>query len=195
MKTEKEFAVTSYSQRLEDAFVAECKEIGLSYAVLSLKMGGNRSVHFNPEWSDESGYNMPSKTCIVFDLGTQYSEALAYAKKVMEESKNKDLTYADVAEKLFASSSYYEIRNIINGFTATHHQLDKLLAINKMINVAAYLNPKKEKTDWSIRINQERNVVVNVGCSDMGQVRFASKELAQQVIEILGEDVIRLALS
>ena len=199
MKTEREFAVKSDSYALYEAFKKECEAIGLR-PIVSSPIGEIITALFLAPNSSRAGVSIFDQINLKpFNLGSQYSEALAYAKKVMEESKKKEVTYKDVVDFLLTKKECLVATSKClleeYQFCANLHQLEKLLAINKMMNVAAYLNPKKEKTDWSIRINQERNVVVNVGCSDMGQVRFVSKELAQQAIEILGEDVIKLALS
>ena len=208
MESNKEFAVKSDSFALYEAFKKDCEEIGWKWesGVLSPCLLNAFGKFF---FSKTKFYNhgfLISQCTKIFNLGFQYSEALTYAKKIVEESKKKELTYDDVAKELFYNKNvfYTESTGGINSGYAnpedpnnstTSLQLEKLLAINKMMNVAVYLNPKKEKTDWSIKINQEGNVAVNIGCSDVGQVRFASKELAQQAISILGEDVIRLALS
>lgn len=126
-----------------------------------------------------------------------------------QKAKNKKLTYEDVAKELFNNkvANYIESSGLVNNSkctgssitdpnnSTTSAQLEKLLAINKMMNVAVYLNPKKEEADWSIFIDRKGLIEVDNGFLNFGQTLFTSKESAQQAIEILGEDVVRLALS
>ncbi len=133
------------------------------------------------------------------------------------KSKKKQLTYEDIAEKLFYCSNkrYFispdgDIYNWMGGFdiydpnnAISEKQLEKLLAINKLMNVAKYLN-NDWKPDWSnereikyfIFINSHNALLIddNISCN-RGIVYFRKRELAQQAINILGEDTIRLALS
>lgn len=131
--------------------------------------------------------------------------------------KKNIVYYEDVARKLFydkltyyitgdgtldtfhPTSSYYNANNC-----TSNKQLRKLLAINKLMNVAKYLNDNWEP-DWNnmekdkfyIRYNQASRTLqegtASILCSDI--VYFKSKKLAQQAIEILGEETIKLALS
>lgn len=129
----------------------------------------------------------------------------------------KTLTYEDVAKELFCDRSCYYIdeyakinicvvgvtekvsKNPIN--CTSHKQAEKLLAINKLMNVAKYLNGDW-KPDWSL---DDREGAYSIGCIDDTikvffshpinmDVYFKTKELAQQAIDILGEETIRLAL-
>ena len=130
--------------------------------------------------------------------------------------KEKKLTYEDIVEKLFGVKTVYWI-NKFGGidFTdtvgdsylpnannaSTKKQLEKLLAINKLMNVAKYLNG-----DWQPDWNNEEegkfyieNVSknLNIDCTGLFNsdiVYFKSEELAEQAIEILGEKTIKLAL-
>lgn len=128
----------------------------------------------------------------------------------------KSLTYEGVAKELFESTTSYYItstgkiaKNEYNCYykdpnTATSKkQLEKLLAINKLMNVAKYLNGDW-KPDWnnerevkySIFINSHNTLCISdyTTCNS-GIVYFKRRELAQQAIDILGGDTIRLALS
>lgn len=131
--------------------------------------------------------------------------------------KKKELTYADVAKKLFEGKNVYfisadstirdfmpECRGIDHANNATYKkQLKRLLAINKLMNVAEYLN-EGWKPDWK-----------NVNCSkwfiswsyvqnnfeidaqylyQSVNIYFKTPDLALQAIEILGEEEIKLAL-
>ena len=223
MKTEKEFAVKSDSFALYEAFKKECEAIGWKYnheftRFDRSQMGGRTMLYFSTNWSNDDGsgfaFSHPADTKQIFDLGSQFSEALAYAKKVfeehlkeIEESKKKKVTYEDVEKKLFRSVVHYHLSgsDILDSMSDTIsymspvrstnlNQLMKLLFMNKLMNVAVYLNPKGEKADWSIS-EREGEFRIGVAHSNFGQPMFTSKELAQQAIEILGEGVVRLALS
>jgi len=125
--------------------------------------------------------------------------------------KDKQLTYKDVCEKLFKDDHYtiawegYPIEccsAIYNASNATtKHQLECILAKNKLANVAKYLNDGWKpdchnrnfgyflcKLPIEIEIIQRDNYKFN------NNVIFKSKEIAQQAIEILGEETIKLAL-
>ena len=126
--------------------------------------------------------------------------------------KEKQLTYKDVCDKLFAKGHYHTDANGSIGFVtwtnecpnnaSTEHQLECILAKNKLANVARYLNG-----DWDyyhrshkfiIWINTNDGDTLEVGKSDYltqrATVIFKSKELAQQAIKILGEETVKLAL-
>ena len=131
--------------------------------------------------------------------------------------KKKALTYDDVAKALFDGNGV----NYITKFgdiefaaecesnhlsdpnnATTPEQLGRLLALNKLMNVATYLNT--EVLDW----NDENNLKVAIGYSHINKqlctyatssmqcshVYFNSKELALQAIDILGERVFKTAL-
>ncbi len=135
--------------------------------------------------------------------------------------KKKLLTYEDVAKELFKfGTSYYTvstgkiIKTINNCYyadpntAASEKQLEKLLAINKLMNVAKYLNGDW-KPDWNNPCENKYYIYMVRGCvkidrlcispnssiSNHATVYFKSKELAQQAIDILGKDTICLALS
>lgn len=126
--------------------------------------------------------------------------------------KDKQLTYKNVCKELFKDNAYFtDIQgNIKLGYTlgvtdpnnaTTKHQLECILAKNKLANIAAYLNdgwrPDKGSDIYYIN-NYHGNLVAYLTkeeCSTcLGQSIFKSKELAQQAIEILGEETIKLAL-
>ena len=132
--------------------------------------------------------------------------------------KEKKLTYEDVARELFfdktgfyinthgnmISASAFDDNNYTEGNNCTSKkQARKLLAINKLMNVAKYLNGDWQP-DWNdvndykwfiYFSNEYKNL--NTDCVHSMQqhfIYFKSNELAQQAIEILGEETIRLAL-
>lgn len=127
-------------------------------------------------------------------------------------------TYEDVAMKLFFGKSFFfittcsdiEISNVKSKDSALEpnnctscNQARKLLAINKLMNVAKYLNgdwkpnwnnSKEEK--WFLKIDECNNVCTgDVEYTCLCNVFFKSCGLAKQAIEILGEETIKTALS
>lgn len=132
----------------------------------------------------------------------------------------KPLTYEDVARELFFGRYCYytEFEGTVRGTEADYKdyqsaghctspkQAIKLLMINKLLNVAKYLNgdwkPDWSYTEekWAIGIDPDNNRVkiVRVFGNDRFNrhlVYFRTEELAQQAIQILGEETIKLALS
>lgn len=127
----------------------------------------------------------------------------------------KKIKYHNIAEKLFLNKITYFIN--VNGEVGSYmltgnpsrannatsrQQLEQLLAINKLMNVAKYLNGNW-KIDW--RSKQEKYYIVydywkyvlTVTCTNCFQstlVYFESPLLAKQAIEILGEEEVKKAL-
>ena len=129
--------------------------------------------------------------------------------------KDKQLTYSDVCRKLFLGYGWFftdaegGIHHTLGGDayscannSATKHQLECILAKNKLANVAKYLNgewkPTIGDTAWYIISYGHNNIDIvdadfqHSHCSS--RIIFKTKELAQQAIEILGEETIKLAL-
>lgn len=129
------------------------------------------------------------------------------------------LTYKDVAKKLFKNKECWvsttcgikkdiDLEHIgINNpnICTSYRQALKILAINKLLNVAKFLN-KDWKPDWSddeekwtLGVDPDDNIVLPVRISHVENntriVYFRTKQLAEQAIQILGEEVIRLALT
>lgn len=121
----------------------------------------------------------------------------------------KVLTYGDVAEELFKDRlKYCHIFKVKEEWAihecTSQRQAEKLLSINKLLNVAKYLNgewlPNWKEADekkYFIYIcprdcyTSVKSATVHM--SDI--VYFKSEELARQAIEILGEETIKTALS
>lgn len=86
-------------------------------------------------------------------------------------------------------------------FVASEKQLTQLLALNKLINVANYLNDGWEP-DWDDEYENKFYIYYSSGklycCSKQranhGCVAFESETLVRQAIEILGEDEVKKAL-
>lgn len=140
-------------------------------------------------------------------------ENSTFEKIVFKKVKEK-LTYEKVVEKLFKYEKHYYVDTDGSiGISAigwrcpnvapTEHQLKRLLATNKLMNVAYYLNDGWEP-DWND--NSQGKVFIYYNHSDKafqtfidvgfncGGVYFKSKKLAEQAVEILGEENIKLAL-
>ena len=124
--------------------------------------------------------------------------------------KDKQFTYDDVCQKLFKGTYCFidvcgqiveygrnENCRIHPSNAKTRHQLECILAKNKLANVARYLNGEWDCLDrkyfiyngYCLSIEQLREDDFEVGL-----ILFKSKELAQQAIAILGEETVRLAL-
>ena len=138
--------------------------------------------------------------------------------KIILVEKEKKLTYEDVARKLFPKYSHYYFisaggtiekslgnNNLVelSDNTTSKKQAEKLLAINKLMNVAKYLNDGWQP-DWSNDNEMKYYIWYSVLFSELridvvmstpsNNIYFKSEELAKQAIEILGEETIKLAL-
>jgi hypothetical protein len=135
------------------------------------------------------------------------------------------LTYRDVSTALFGSKMAYWISlhgGIVkeeHGFlsnlvedknnSSTKEQLESILALNKLCNVAKYLNGdwlpyNRNNACWCLLLVYSRfdakkvTIEVIISKDTFSQhsiVYFKNKELAQQAINILGEGEIRKALT
>lgn len=130
----------------------------------------------------------------------------------------KKITYQDVKEKLFPESkaSYYfgKEGGIIQTFSikyssrelllsTSQQQLQQIRALNKLMNVAKYLNGDW-KPDFTNRGYYKYYISYDSSLKKLavwfknyindGSVYFKSEELAHQAIEILGENEIKKAL-
>ena len=133
--------------------------------------------------------------------------------------KDKQLTYSDICRKLFSKlRTYYFVNNHGNIYSAssicnpyisnpnsatTEHQLECILAKNKLANVAKYLNGEWDPTntenimyylymDWDGHIFVTSSTIYDKHY--LSNIIFKTKELAQQAIKILGEETVKLAL-
>lgn len=148
-------------------------------------------------------------------------EAYQEGNEIKFRPIEKKLTYNDIAKKLFKNKiayypdAYCNIKSIdatdVSCYDANNctseKQLKKLLAINQLMNVAKYLNgdwqpdwdnKNKIKYKYYLYIDYPGNKI-GIGiaylascCSD--SIYFKSEKLAQQAIDILGEETIKLAL-
>lgn len=109
----------------------------------------------------------------------------------------KKVTYADIIKELCSGNCYY-----INNNPTSWRQLQQLLALNKLMNVAKYLNgdlePDFTDNKYKFYISycydvKKLNVWFKQHTND-GCVYFKSEELALQAIEILGKEEVKKAL-
>lgn len=109
----------------------------------------------------------------------------------------KTITYEDIVKKLYPGKCYY-----INNNQTSERQISQLLYLNKLMNVAKYLNG-----DWKPDFKSEQHkyyMSYDSGIKKLsicyrqymhdGCVYFKSEELAYQAIEILGEEEVKKAL-
>lgn len=120
--------------------------------------------------------------------------------KIILIEKREKLTYESIRNKELPKQFY--IKNDIE--CTTSRQYYKLLAINKLINLAKWLN-NGWQPDWK-NINEIKytigydykndRIIFNITSISYNWniVYFKSEELAKQAVEILGEETIRLAL-
>lgn len=112
--------------------------------------------------------------------------------------KKKSITLMDIIDK-YADTFGFPIKLLA---TSGNH-MKKILAINSLMIVAKYLNE-----GWVPNFNNcsHRNYYITISCNKLfidhcfcintGAVTyFRSEQLAQQAINILGEETIKLALS
>ena len=129
--------------------------------------------------------------------------------------KDKQFTYDDMCQKLFrngycfigafgqiATNGKNENYRIDPSNATTRHQLECILAKNKLANVARYLNG-----NWASSFNDRHYIIWMHPAtkslhteqaqlsSEYSTVIFKSEKLAQQAIEILGEETVKLALT
>lgn len=121
--------------------------------------------------------------------------------------KPKTLTYNDIALALCKNNKTYKATfevelGYLGGLCTSVQQVKKLVAINKLINVAKYLNGDWEPNFRSINeskfyftlINNNLKIIEHY-TDNLGTPCFKSEELAIQAIEILGKETIKPALS
>lgn len=125
--------------------------------------------------------------------------------------KDKELTYEDICKKLMKDGycyinsvgwiqpDSYNLGCTNSNAAASEHQLECILAKNKLATVAAYLNEGWKPEEWKhyyyLDIDHT-SIVVDTSpfCTGTSRILFKSKELAQRAIKILGKETIKLAL-
>lgn len=140
------------------------------------------------------------------------------ALQAYKEEELKTFTYEDVCKELFQGGYFYiDLRGRIHSIDGicesdytdennaiSKYQLEKLLAINKLVNVAKYLNDGWEP-DWNNTLEYKYFIYYDSSTckfevSDRRVVQFSivyfkSSELAKKAIDILGYDCIKLAIA
>ena len=155
---------------------------------------------------------MDSKNLTI--ISPEGMEAYQEGNEIKFRPVKKKLTYENVAEELFYNGDVWRFENyavnkyvkVVNWHYCTNctseKQAQKLRAINQLMNVAKYLNESwkpnwdnSEEDKYYIKITSNKILMgrANTMCSEI--VHFKSMKLAQQAIEILGEETIKLALS
>lgn len=112
--------------------------------------------------------------------------------------KKKSVTIMDIMDK-YKSECYYPIKVLA---TSNNH-MKKILAINSLMIVAKYLNKdwkpcfnSYRQAKYYITISDNKLSIDRCYCVNKGAgIFFRREELAQQAIELLGEETIKLALS
>ena len=127
----------------------------------------------------------------------------------------KRLTYKSVAEELFAGKEVFymnyhgnpsykeeEFNNDDPNNCLSYKQATKLAALNKLFNVAKYLNKGwkpcfnlSEQSKYVIGIDSSNEIKVVTTYINSGVPCFKSPELITKAIMILGEHTIRQALT
>lgn len=150
--------------------------------------------------------------------GYKIDEEISDLKNGIIKFKKQNLTYEDIAKELFYFQEYYYSDNsgrILKSFeksnldiivrfsnnSITKEQLESILTLNKLCNVAKYLN-KEWLPNWHdeyekkyyISVSLDELLICPVFTTNDGSVYFKSKELAKRAIEILGEKEIKKAL-
>lgn len=147
--------------------------------------------------------------------GYEIDEKNSTFEKIVFKKVEEKLTYKKIAKELFSKGCYstdtfgnifhaITISNITDPNNApTKHQLERLLALNKLMNVAHYLNDGWEP-NWNDGGQEKFYIYYNSAVKTFnvsanfyyngGVTYFKSKEIAKQAIEILGEETIKLAL-
>lgn len=115
------------------------------------------------------------------------------------EHKPKISCYNDVLREIFKGERGF----YINSYCVSQEQTEKVLAINKLLNVAKYLNngwtpnwSDSNENKYYFYINSLDRININWAICDRHDiVYFRTKELAEEAIVILGVETIRLALT
>lgn len=114
---------------------------------------------------------------------------------------NGETYYTNTSGKICSSNITQYVTDPNNA--TTKHQLECILAKNKLANVAKYLNG-----EWNIDSHSSFvYIIIDGGFTEFkieytavysiessGRIVFKTKELAQQAIKILGEETVKLAL-
>lgn len=117
----------------------------------------------------------------------------------------KAMTYNDVARELFKGENRYIttfscLKSWKDVTCTSSKQVEKLIAINKLMNVAKYLNLGNEPKGgvryyFYLRYGVLNSTFTDKDVVDFGVVYFNNKEDLEKAEQILGEQTIKTALS
>jgi hypothetical protein len=181
------------------------------YELLTLKE--YKEKYMNKENNKELKIEVPQ--------GYEIDKENSTFEKIVFKKVEEKLTYTKIINELFNGKKYYyidkygTIKETINSEKVTDfritdsnnaptkHQLQRLLATNKLMNVAYYLNNGWEP-DWNDSEQEKFYIYYNSAIETInvstnfyynnGVVYFKSIKIAEQAIKILGEETIKLAL-
>jgi hypothetical protein len=157
-------------------------------------------VRIKEECKHSSYYKQKSTTMknLITIEGKEFELPDELVNKIKEElNKPKKITFKNVQD--FVYSNYTNVSLTVTSTKQAH----KLEAINMLMNTAKYLNGDW-KNDGGFEIKDDWRYTYNIGREGLfidnnlnikSFVYFKTKELAQQALEILGEETIKLALS
>lgn len=160
---------------------------------------------------NDSKVEEPTEIKIVVPEGMEIDKENSTFECIKFKPKGS-ITYEEISKKLFKGKHTYWIgsKEILSkpnyeGYTyndgnlmPSRKQAEKLLALNKLFNVAQYLNSKVDNFEGVFIIMIEDNdirIYHTLYDNAYGLPTFKTEELAKQAIEILREDTIKLALS
>lgn len=153
--------------------------------------------------------NIPKRFQIDLEK-SDLAEGIIFFKEIPEKD-----AYKDIAEHLFIGKNIYYISSegvidtwvtdvpekcLFKDNSTSIEQLESILALNMLCNVAKYLNgdwlPKNGESHYFLMLNMKNNkletlIDTTILCSS---IYFKTDILAQQAIEILGEETTRKAL-
>lgn len=146
----------------------------------------------------------------VFDKENSTDEVIRF--------KPRKITYNDICKELFLNKPSWRLNDLAiitrtpcsiaaiihhNTISTSHKQLQQLLSLNKLMNVAKYLNGDWEpdftnggEQKWYIRYDCEYSKlkIDYIYIYKDSNIYFKLEELALQAIEILGEEELKKAL-
>lgn len=114
--------------------------------------------------------------------------------------ETKKQTYSDIIAHYVSKGQYNANASL---WHISHNHLQKLVAINKLLTTARYLNGNW-KPDWQNLKEDKYYIFIGLDTGfhistsqtiNSAVVYFKSEGKAKKAIEILGEDTIRIALS
>lgn len=173
---------------------------------------GNASLSklFIPNDGTAVEYPIPENLKFFFDEEGKLMVCKKYAQNdhpQNEETQKKTITYDDILKELFLdkiaswigrTKIYTATIGVVNyndqNNCTTEAQAKRLLAFNKLMNIAKYLNGDwmpdfdGNNKNWFIRIENGKYVARFFKWFNNGSVYFKSEEAANEAIRLMGED-------